>query len=171
MMEIKNELVENPVKQQITITRVFNAPVKLVFSMWTNPEYMALWWGPEDFTNPVCEMDVQKGGKIKIVMQAPDGYQIAVTGEFSEIHEHDRIVFTTMKLDADGNAELEILNTVTLGEENGKTTLTMKAVVVKSTPQAAESLNGMETGWSQSLNRLADALPVIFKPKDSSEPL
>jgi uncharacterized protein YndB with AHSA1/START domain len=160
-MEIKNDLIDNPVKHQVNITRIFNAPVKLVFSMWTNPEYMAMWWGPKDFTNPVCEMDVQKGGKIKIIMQAPDGYQIPVTGVFNEIHEPDRIVFTTMKLDENGNAELEILNTVTLREENGKTTLTMKAVVVKSTPQAVASLNGMETGWSQSFDRLAEALPAI----------
>jgi len=150
-----------PAKHEVNITRIFDAPIAMVFSMWTKPEYLAMWWGPKDFTNPVCEMDVQKGGAIKIVMQTPDGIQIPVTGIFNEIHAPDRIVFTTMKIDENGNAELEVLNTVTLSEEDGKTKLILKAVVVKSTPQAAASLQGMETGWSQSLDRFAENLPVI----------
>lgn len=157
-MAIKNDLIDNPVKHQVLITRIFDAPRELVFSMWTNPQYLAKWWGPKDFTNPVCEMDVHKGGAIKIVMQAPDGSKIPVTGVFQEILESERIVFTTMKIDESGNAELEVLNTVTFSEENGKTKLVMKAVVVKSTPEAVASLQGMETGWNQSLDRLAETL-------------
>jgi uncharacterized protein YndB with AHSA1/START domain len=40
----------------VTLVRVFDAPRSLVFKAWTDPELMAKWWGPKDFTNPVCEL-------------------------------------------------------------------------------------------------------------------
>ena len=58
---------------ELTVTRVFDAPRELVFTMWTDPEHMAQWWGPQGFTNPVCEMDVRVGGAIRIHMRGPDG--------------------------------------------------------------------------------------------------
>lgn len=157
-MAKENKLIDNTTRPQVVITRIFDAPRSLVFSMWTNPKYLARWWGPKDFTNPVCEMDVQKGGSIKIVMQAPDGSKIPVTGIFNEILEPERIVFTTMKVDANGNTELEVVNTIILTEEHDKTKLVMTAVVIKSIPEANASIRGMEVGWNQSLDRLSETL-------------
>ena len=57
----------------VTITRVFDAPRALVWAAWTDPKRMAQWWGPKGFTNPVCELDLRVGGKIRIDMRAPDG--------------------------------------------------------------------------------------------------
>jgi len=160
-MNAENELIDNPLRHQVNITRVFDAPRQLVFSMWTNPEYLAMWWGPAGFTNPVCDIEVKNGGALNIVMQAPDGTRIPVSGVFQEIVEPELIVFTTYKLDANGHSELEVLNRVTLREENGKTILTMIAIVVKSTPEAIASVQGMQTGWAQSLDRFAETLLVI----------
>ena len=57
---------------ETTHTRVLKAPREKVWAAWTDPARMAAWWGPKGFTNPVCELDVRPGGRIWIVMRAPD---------------------------------------------------------------------------------------------------
>ncbi len=146
-------------KQALVITRVFDAPRDLVFKAWTDPQYVAQWWGPKGFTNPVCELDVRPGGAIRIDMRAPDGVTYPMKGVFHEIVAPERLVFTSSALEDDeGNPQLEVLTTVTFAEHNGKTKLTLEAVVVKATPAAAAALDGMELGWRQSLDRLAEHL-------------
>jgi uncharacterized protein YndB with AHSA1/START domain len=148
------------VGRELVLTRTFDAPRSLVFKAWIDPKHLAQWWGPKGFTNPVCDMDVRPGGAIRIVMRAPDDAPAQfrgdhpMTGVFREIVEPERLVITTAVDDADGNRVLEVLNTVTFVEHNGKTTLTMHARVVIATAQAAGMLAGMEMGWTQSLERL-----------------
>jgi uncharacterized protein YndB with AHSA1/START domain len=57
----------------LLVTRVFKAPRTLVFKAWTDPKHLVQWWGPKDFTNPVCEVDVWSGGTMRIHMRDPDG--------------------------------------------------------------------------------------------------
>jgi uncharacterized protein YndB with AHSA1/START domain len=153
---------KSPTERELVLTRTFDAPRSLVFKAWVDVKHMAAWWGPRGFTNPICEMDVRPGGAIRIVMRAPADAPAAVrgdhpmTGTFHEIAEPERLVFTSAVDDPNGTRLLEMLNTVTFVERDGKTTLTLHARVVKSTPQAAVMLSGMEAGWSQSLVRLAD---------------
>ena len=72
------------------------------------------------------------------------------------------MVFTSGTFeDAEGNPQLEVFTTVTFAEHEGKTKLTLQAVVVKSAPEVAVALDGMEEGWSQSLDRLAEHLGII----------
>lgn len=149
-----------PVAQELVLTRVFDAPRELVFKAWTEPERLQRWWGPNRFTNPVCEVDVRPGGTIRIHMRAPDGMVYPMTGVYHEVVTPERIVFTSVALDGNGDALFEILNTVTFAEDGGKTTLTLHAKVVKVTAAAAPYLAGMETGWSQSLDRLASEVAV-----------
>lgn len=148
-----------PSDRAIVMTRVFDAPRALVFKAWTDPKHMARWWGPKRFTNPVCELDVRPGGAIRIDMTGPDGVVYPMKGVFHEIDEPERLVLTTSALeDEAGHPQLEVLNTVTFAEQGGKTKLTLRAVVVKSAPEAGAALAGMEKGWSQSLDRLAEEL-------------
>jgi len=161
-METKNNLVANPVRQEVNITRIFDAPRELVFKMWTDPELVEKWWGPKDFTNPVCKLDARVGGAMRIVMQGPDGMKYPTSGIFTEIIEFERIVFTNTKEDEAGNAELEVLNTVTFTEINGKTKMTLKATVVMETPAACGSVDGMNVGWNQSIDRFADLVQVLI---------
>ena len=123
---------------------------------------MEKWWGPKDFTNPVCKLDARIGGAIRIVMQGPDGTRYPMSGFFTEIIEPEKIVFTSIKEDDDGNAELEVLNTVTFTDMNGKTQMTMKAVIVRETPAACGAVDGMNTGWNQSIDRLAENLQILM---------
>ncbi|HWZ03625.1 MAG TPA: SRPBCC domain-containing protein [Mucilaginibacter sp.] len=160
-MGTKSNLVDNPVRQEVNITRIFDAPRELVFKMWTDPELVEKWWGPKDFKNPVCELDARVGGTMRIVMQAPDGLMIPTSGVFTELLEPERIVFKNFKEDDDGNAQLEVINTVTFTEENGKTTMTLNALAVRITPEACASIEGMNVGWNQSIDRFAYVLTGI----------
>jgi len=146
-------------ERDVVITRVFDAPRALVWKAWTDPNQVAQWWGPKYFTTPVCEMDVRPGGAILIQMRGPDGALYLNKGVFHEIAEPERIVFTSLAFEDDaGNHQIEALNTVTFEEHNGKTKFTLRAVVVKSTPEVAGALAGMEEGWNLSLDKLAEHL-------------
>jgi len=142
-------------KTMIT-TRVFDAPREIVFRAWTDPERLKRWWGPKGFTNPVCEVEVRPGGAIRIDMRAPNGIVYPMTGVFHEIVVPERLVFTSFALDQNGEPLFEILNTVTLADEGGKTKLTVHAIVSKAKAEAAPHLAGMELGWSMSLDRLSE---------------
>jgi uncharacterized protein YndB with AHSA1/START domain len=153
----KNDFIAGPAKQQVLVTRIFDAPIDLVFSMWTNPEYLAIWWGPKNNTNPVCEMDVRPGGTIRIAMQMENTQLVYVTGIFNEVSPPNRLVFTTLK-DENGEAGLEVLHTVTLTEAYGQTKLCMSVTIIKTSPEFMTSCQGMEAGWNQSFDRLAELL-------------
>ncbi len=146
-------------ERELIITRVFDAPRELVFKAWTDPKHVAQWWGPKDFTNPVCELDVRPGGAILIHMRGPDGVVYPMKGVFHEIAPPERLVFTTSAFeDEAGNPQLEDRTTVTFAEHDGKTKLTVQAVVTKAAPAVEGALAGMEAGWNESLDRLAEAL-------------
>ncbi|MEI8194575.1 MAG: SRPBCC family protein [Phycisphaerae bacterium] len=140
-----------------TFTRTYDAPRARVFQAWTDPAQLAQWWGPRGFTNPVCHLDVRPGGQIRIDMRAPDGTVFPMAGVFDEVVEPERLVFTCYAHpDAQGVNQLEVRNTVVFTEHEGKTTINVEAVVVKATGDAADAVNGMEAGWMQSLERLAE---------------
>lgn len=146
-------------QRELVITRVFDAPRALVFKVWTDPKHVAQWWGPHGYTNPVCELDLRPGGALYIEMTGEDGIAIPNKGLFHEVVEPERIVFSTLAFeDAEGNPQLEVHNTVTFVDLNSKTQVTLRSVVTKSTPEMAGSLAGMEQGWNESLDRLADTL-------------
>ncbi|MGC1687732.1 MAG: SRPBCC domain-containing protein [Candidatus Acidiferrales bacterium] len=144
----------NGVGMEVKFTRVFDAPRGLVFKAWTDPKHVAQWWGPTGFTNPRCELDVRPGGAIRIDMRGPDGTVYPMSGVYQEIVEPERLVFTSIALDEAGNPLFENLNTVTFAEHAGKTTITLQTRVMKSTDKALQYLNGMEIGWSMTLDRL-----------------
>lgn len=144
-------------KLDLVITRVFDTPRALVWKAWTDPKQLARWWGPKGFTNPVCKVDVRPGGAIRIDMRGPDGTVYPMTGVYREVIEPERLVFTASALDEKGKPLFEVLNSATFIEEGGKTMLTLEARVLTKTAGADQYLQGMEAGWTQSLERL-DAL-------------
>jgi len=145
-----------PVAQrEITITRTFDAPRALVFSMFIDAKHLAAWWGPHGWSNPKTKADRRPGGKILINMQAPDGSVHPMGGIFDEIVPHERVVFTTFVDMPDGTRALEGRNTVTFEDAGRRTKVTLHAVGVGFTDFSANMLAGMEAGWSQSLDKLA----------------
>ncbi|HEX8235025.1 MAG TPA: SRPBCC domain-containing protein [Abditibacteriaceae bacterium] len=146
-------------ERAFAFTRIIDTTPERVFQAWIDPKQVAQWWGPKCFTNPVCELDARPGGAILIHMCGPDGEVFPMGGTFHEIVENQRIVMTTTAFaDEDGNSLLEVRNTITFEEHEGKTKLTVQAVVVKAAPELAGALDGMEEGWSQSLDRLEEVV-------------
>jgi len=102
-------------------------------------------------------VDLRPGGEWRHVMRGPDGNDYPMTAIFQEVVRPERLVFLTYVPDKEKSL-FEILNTVTFLDQAGKTKLTLEAKVLKSTPEAAPMLAGMEEGWSQSLERLTKYL-------------
>ncbi|HEV3158259.1 MAG TPA: SRPBCC domain-containing protein [Candidatus Baltobacteraceae bacterium] len=142
----------------MTIVRIFDAPRPLVFEAFTNPKHLVRWWGPHGFTTPLCEVDVRPGGAIHIDMRGPDGTIYTMKGAYHEVVEFERLSWSNVVDDTEGKPSFELLQIIALNDHEGKTKLTLQVYVLMSTPQAAESLGGMETGWSQSLERLKGLL-------------
>ncbi|HSC48346.1 MAG TPA: SRPBCC domain-containing protein [Gammaproteobacteria bacterium] len=148
-------------EREIELVRVYDAPRELVFRAWTDPAQLARWWGPEHFTNPVCEVDARVGGELRIVMRAPDGNDYPMRGVFQEVVRPERLVFTNIAVDAEDRPIIEGLTTVTFAEQGGKTKLTLRTRGTAVKPVAIQYLQGMEMGWSQSLTKLATLLPQL----------
>ena len=79
--------------REILLSRKLNAPVALVWEVWTQPEHVANWWGPNGFTNTITTMDVNPGGEWNLVMHGPDGTDYKNKSVFKEIILHKKIVF------------------------------------------------------------------------------
>lgn len=85
--------MENTERRQLSISRTLKAPIALVWEVWTNPEHIAQWWGPDGFTNTIQQMDLREGGEWKLTMHGPDGTNYPNRSIFKEIVPHEKIVF------------------------------------------------------------------------------
>jgi uncharacterized protein YndB with AHSA1/START domain len=83
----------NTAERELTISRTINAPVALVWEVWTQPEHIVNWWGPNGFTNTITLMDVRPGGEWNLVMHGPDGTDYKNKSIFKEVVLHKKIVF------------------------------------------------------------------------------
>jgi len=91
----------------VIIERSFDAPVDLIWQMWTDPEHFAAWYGPDGASVPVAKMDVRVGGTrlISMRMQTPNGaMQMWFAGEYREVVNNKRLVYTEFVSDENGNA-------------------------------------------------------------------
>ncbi|MDP9334081.1 MAG: SRPBCC domain-containing protein [Actinomycetota bacterium] len=100
-------MTDNNVRRdEVMIERSFDAPVDLVWKMWTDPEHFKAWYGPDGATIPVAKMDVRVGGSrlVCMEMQFPSGpMQMWFTGEYREVVENAWLVYTESMSDEHGN--------------------------------------------------------------------
>jgi uncharacterized protein YndB with AHSA1/START domain len=136
----------------LVVTRLIDAPRRLVFRAWTQPEHVARWWGPKGYVTTYCDMDIRVGGAYRFGMRSPQGTDHRKRGVYREIGEPERIVFTFAWEDADGNPGPELLTTVTFAEEAGKTRLTLRQSGFESIERRDSHLDG----WTSCLERFAD---------------
>ena len=123
---------------------------------------MERWWGPHGSTNPVREWDARPGGSIHIDMIASDGAVHPQRGTFREFVWPERIVFTSTSFpDEEGNPRFITFNSITFAEQQGKTQVTVRAEVVKAFAGVLQALDGVELGWTQSLERLAEVVAKL----------
>jgi uncharacterized protein YndB with AHSA1/START domain len=146
-----------PSDVEIVMTRAFNAPRSLVFEAWTKTEHLKNWFGPRGFTLPVCEIDLRPGGAYRFVMRGPDGTDYASKGEYRVIAPPERLVYTDV-FDHPGVSIREALVTVTFEEIEGRTMLTSTSVYQSVEDRDAVLEMGVEQGWAETLDRLAEFL-------------
>jgi uncharacterized protein YndB with AHSA1/START domain len=79
--------------REIRISRVLDAPVALVWELWTDAEHIKNWWGPNDFTNTISKMEVQPGGEWNLVMHGPDGTDYKNKSIFREVVKHKKLIY------------------------------------------------------------------------------
>jgi uncharacterized protein YndB with AHSA1/START domain len=83
----------NNADREIIISRLLNAPIELVWEVWTNPDHIKNWWGPNGFTNTITKMDVTQNGHWNLVMHGPDGTDYDNESIFTEVEWHKKIVY------------------------------------------------------------------------------
>ena len=144
-------VVTLPTDTQILITRNFDAPKHLVYKAYTSPELIKRWWGGDRGNVTLAEVDLRVGGQWRYVMTANEGSEVAFHGEFREIVPNERIVSTEI---FEGMPEGEAVSTVTLDEENGRTTLTNLSEYPSKEIRDAVINSGMEGGMQESMDHL-----------------
>ena len=149
-------------QKELTIEKTFNAPPQSVWKALTDQNEMEKWFGPEGFSTPVVQIDPKVGGKIYLEMEDVAGYvqkgmRSPMEGEFKELTPPTKMVYSANPL-VNGKPAMETLITINLTDESGKTKMNLYVEVVSSTPEAEPMLQGMKTGWNQSLDKLAKLL-------------
>ena len=140
------------------MTRVFDAPRRLVWEAWTNPEHLPHWMlGPSGWTMPVCEIDLRPGGAWHFVWRHADGNEMEMRGVYREVTPPERLVST----ESWGGDWPETLNTLILAEQDGKTTITQRVLYPSKEAREAALRTGMKHGVSLSFNRLDEHLRTI----------
>ncbi len=97
---------DNALQDAVVIERSFDAPVNVIWQMWTDPEHFKAWYGPSGASIPVAKMEVRVGGTRLVCMEmpTPDGpRQMWFTGQYHEVAENERLVYTESMSDPNGN--------------------------------------------------------------------
>lgn len=140
---------------ELTLTRVYDAPVKAVWDAWTDPAKAALWWGPRGFTITTHSKDLRPGGHWKYTMHGPDGVNYENKTKYLEVEELTKLVY-----DHGGNDDNKPLFrvTVTFSESKGKTTMEMTMAFASAEAAQQSSKFIRKAGGESTWDRLAEYL-------------
>jgi len=145
--------------REIHIVRQFDVPRELVWKAYTTPEFVRRWWHANRGEMTVCEIDLRVGGTWRYAMVAPGFGEVAFHGEYREIVPNERLVSTEAYEgipDADANAALD---TLTLTETGGRTTLT---IVVEHATKEGRDMH-VESGMEDGLQDAFDLLEQVAR--------
>jgi uncharacterized protein YndB with AHSA1/START domain len=146
-----------PTDEQILITREFDAPKHLVYEAYTTPELVRRWWHAGRGEMTVCDIDLRVGGKWRFAMVTPDGTEVGFHGEYRELVPNERIVSTEVYEGVPGGDDDPAIDTLTLTEADGRTTLTI--IMQLSSKETRDMIidSGMEEGLQDALALLEQA--------------
>ncbi len=152
--------------KNLIVTRVFDAPVELVWKAWTDPQHVMRWWGPNYFSSPSCDMDFREGGTTVVCMRAPQefgGQDFYSTWAYQKIVPMQRIEYLQNLSDKDGRT----IDPASLGlradfPEDVRTVITFKPIGDQTELTIAqygfpegEMFEMAEMGLNQSLDKMA----------------
>ena len=162
----KGEGIQRGSKNELVITRIFDASRERVWQACTDPKEMKQWWGPKDFTTPFLSVDLRLGGSFRYCMRSPQGKDYWGIGVYREIVPGKRIVYTDSFADEKGNVvpatyygmsadmPLEMLVTVTFEEEDSKTKVGLHHAGLPAGPDR----DGATQGWNEMFDKLVKFL-------------
>jgi uncharacterized protein YndB with AHSA1/START domain len=152
--------ITTPTDTEVVMTRVFEAPRRLVWQAWTTPEHVSQWMlGPEGWTMPVCEIDLRPGGGWHFVWRKTNGGEMDMRGSYREVMPPERLVSTEKW----GPEWPETINTLTLIERDGRTTATQTILYPSKEARDAAMKTGMAEGAEQSFDRLEKRLAALVR--------
>ncbi|KWV59715.1 ATPase [Rhizobium altiplani] len=145
--------VDRRCERELIVTRVFNAPIRLVFDAWTKPELFKLWWAPRSIGVPIlsCEMDVRTGGSYRITFGRDASDAMAFFGKYLEVSPPSRLVWTNDESDA------AAVTTVTFEEKDGGTLLVLQELY-PSKEALEDAFVGMEDAMPEQFVQLEELL-------------
>lgn len=147
-----------PTDREVLITRIFDAPRRIVFDAYTNPDHLQQWLlGPEGWTMPICEMDARPGGSWRYVWRKDDGTEMAMAGTIREYVPPERLVTT----ESWGPEWPETVNTTTFAETGERTAVTLTILYPSKEARDAALETGMKEGMNQSFIRLDTLLQTL----------
>jgi uncharacterized protein YndB with AHSA1/START domain len=150
-----SSVLDFPTDLEIVTTRRFDAPIQLVYDVLTKPEHVRNWFAPFEDKVTVCEIDRRVGGDYHIVFVTPEGQECSFRGTYLEIDAPHKTV-QTWWFEGWG-PDLGTVETVTLEEEDGVTTLTMALVFDSAEGRAYMKMDGPD-GQGSSFDKLEDYL-------------
>ena len=149
--------VERKSERELTVTRAFDAPARIVFEAWTRPDLFKRWWVPKSLGMSLlsCEMDVRVGGGYRLVF-APG---MEFFGKYIEVTPYSRLVWTN-----DEGGDVGPVTTVTFEEKGGKTLLVMHELY-----PSKEALDAAGTGAADAMGETFGQLDELLVALGTSE--
>jgi uncharacterized protein YndB with AHSA1/START domain len=147
-------MAEAVTAQEITITRVLDAPRELVWKAWTEPAQLARWWGPRGWSNPLetITMDVRPGGAFHVTSVSDEGAEMSSQGVFREVVEPERLVLEEPAEDAWHEGAVSVVTFTDRGD--GRTEMVLHSTIHTTDEMRVHA----EAGLTSSLDRLAEHL-------------
>ncbi len=147
--------VERTSEREVVVTRVFDAPARIVFEAWTTPELFQRWWAPRSMGMSLvsCEMDVRTGGRYCLAYAVDGSEPAKFYGKYLEVIPPRRIVWTN------DEGEQGAITTVTFEEKDGKTLLTLHELYPSK--EAFEAEHGMEEALPETFGQLDELLATL----------
>ena len=144
---------------ELLIIRTFAAPASLLFAMWSDPEHLKRWMGPQGFDCPRAEIDFRVGGTYRVLIRSAANGDNWFHGVYRDIEPGSRLVFT-FTWDNDGpSAGIETVVTITFAERDGKTVQTFHQAPFLSQERRDNHIGG----WNQSFDRQATYAQKLAK--------
>ena len=169
-------MIMSPASSEFIIERVFNAPRKIMFKAWTDPERLKQWWGPKGFKWVDGKMDLRPGGIFHYGMRSPEGSEMWGKFVYSDIVKPERLDFivsfsdmecNTLRHPASPSWPLEVLNSLTFSEQDGKTTVVLKGFPINATEEERDTFKAghhmMQQGFKGTLDQLDEYLSNMLK--------
>ena len=156
-----SSVIEYPSELEIVTIREFDAPLALVFDVFTKPEHVSKWFAPFKDQVTECSIDLRVGGSYHIVFVTPEGRECSFRGTYLEVEPPTRTVATWL---FEGWPDADAVESVDLHETDGVTKLTM---TLTFRDQAGRDHMTRHDGQEDSFDKLEDYLRSLLEEKET----